>query len=256
MIASLGMYDRTETQAAHDRLWDLIRDGLRARGVAAPQALTRGDGAFWPAWEAPDLVLSQTCGYPYRARLHASVTLIGAPDLGLPDCPPGHYNSVFVVRRDDARQTVADFARARFAYNDPLSQSGWAAPQTHAQGLGFLFAPHLQSGGHRLSAQAVTQGDADIAAMDALTHALCQRYDPFMSGLREIGRTAPTPALPYIAARGADAKATLAALRAAIAALTEDDRETLSLRGVTEFAPAAYLAVPTPPSPDQIGQDG
>ena len=64
MIASLGMYDRTETAAANDRLWAGIRDGLRARGIAAPEALTRGDGAYWPAWQAPDLVLSQTCGFP------------------------------------------------------------------------------------------------------------------------------------------------------------------------------------------------
>lgn len=40
MIASLGMYDRPETMAANDRLWALVRDGLRARGIAAPEALT------------------------------------------------------------------------------------------------------------------------------------------------------------------------------------------------------------------------
>lgn len=70
MIAALGMYDRAEVQPSNDRLWALIRVGLRATGLAVPDALTRGEGAYWPAWQSPDLVLSQTCGFPYRARLH------------------------------------------------------------------------------------------------------------------------------------------------------------------------------------------
>ena len=61
MIASLGMYDFAPAlQAANDRLWAGIRDGLRDHGIAAPDALTRGDAAYWQAWQSPDLVLSQT----------------------------------------------------------------------------------------------------------------------------------------------------------------------------------------------------
>lgn len=252
MIATLGMYDRAETAAANDRYWALIRDNLRKRGVAAPESLTRGDAAFWTAWEAPDLVLSQTCGFPYRARLHDHVTLIGTPDFGLPDCPPGYYNSVFVSRANDARAGLADFREARFAYNDDLSQSGWAAPQNHAHTLGFFFHPSVKTGGHRLSALAVAQGRADLMAMDALTYALCLRYDPAMADLREIGRTAPTPGLPYIAATGADKASAFDAIGDAIAALTPQDCAVLSLRGLVRIEPSSYLAVPTPPSPDQI----
>ena len=54
MIASLGMYDFGAAQAANDRLWALIRDGLRARGIAAPEALTRGEHAYWDAWAAQE----------------------------------------------------------------------------------------------------------------------------------------------------------------------------------------------------------
>ena len=200
MIASLGMYDRAETAAANDALWSLIRAGLRAAGHAAPEALTRGEAAYWPAWQDPDLTFSQTCGYPYRLRLHPHVTLVGTPDYGLPGCPPGHYNSVFIARADDPRTSLAQFRTARFAFNEALSQSGWAGPQTHVHLiLGFHFQPSLQTGGHRLSALAVVEDRADIAAVDALTWALMQTHDPFTAQLREIARTAPTPALPYIA---------------------------------------------------------
>lgn len=253
MIASFGMYDRAETAAANDRFWALIREGLRDAGVPAPDHLTRGAAAYWPAWESADLILSQTCGYPFRARLHGTVELVGTPDYALPGCPAGHYNSVFVVRARDARRSLGEFQDARFAYNEPMSQSGWAGPQTHANSLGVTFNTTLQTGGHRLSAQAVAEGRADIAALDALTFALCQRYDPFMAQLREITRTAPTPALPYITAQGRDAGICFAAIAAAIAALSPDDRETLSLRGLVRIAAQNYLAVPTPPPPQRPG---
>lgn len=249
MIASLGMYDFGPAMAANDRLWALVRDGLRARGLPAPETLTRGEDAFWAAWQAPDLVLSQTCGYPFRARLHGRVSYIGTPDYGVDGCPPGHYCSVFVVRADDPRNRLEDFDGAPFAYNEDLSQSGWAAPQTHAAGLGLRLPPALKTGGHRLSATAVAEGRADIAALDAVTWALLQGVDPVTTRLRVLGMTDPTPGLPMIAALGADADATFAALDDAIAALAPADRATLRLRGLVRLSEAAYLAVPNPPPP-------
>ena len=197
MIASLGMYDFGPAQAANDRLWALIRDALRADGHNAPETLTRGEGAYWPAWESPALVLSQTCGYPYRARLHGHVTLVGTPDYGLPGCPPGHYRSVFVARRDDPRATLQDFAGAPMAFNEDLSQSGWAAPAHHLLSLGLTPAPALRSGGHRLSVQAVAEGRADLAGVDALTWAMLQGHEPAADRLKFVAETALTPALPY-----------------------------------------------------------
>ena len=253
MIASLAMYDFGAAMDANDRLWALIRSGLQARGIKAPAALTRGDAAYWPAWEAPDLVLSQTCGYPFRAVLHDKVAYVGTPDYGVEGCPPGHYRSVFVVRADDPRQTFGDFDGAPFAYNEALSQSGWAAPQTHATRLGIRLPPALMTGGHRRSALAVAEGRADIAALDAVTHALMQDDDAKLAQrLRVLALTDPTPGLPLIAARGADTGATFDAVAEAIAALPPADRATLHLRGITRIPTVAYLAVPNPSAPEQI----
>jgi ABC-type phosphate/phosphonate transport system substrate-binding protein len=253
MIASFGMYDFGPAQAANDRLWALTRDALRAAGHAAPDTLIRGEAAYWPAWQSPDLTLSQTCGYPFRARLHDKVTLVGTPDYGLEGCPPGHYRSVFVARKDDPRQTLADFAEAPMAFNEDLSQSGWAAPTTHLLGLGLTPRPALRSGGHRLSAQAVADGRADYAALDALTWAMLQGYEPAADALKVIATTTPTPALPYIAAATANGPALFAALGQAIATLNAEDRTTLRLQGIVAIPASAYLAVPTPPSPAHFG---
>lgn len=243
-LASLPMYDRPETAAANDRLWQAIRAELGY----GPRHLTR-DGDLWAHWTSPDLLLSQTCGYPFRARLNDKVTLVATPDYDLPDCPTGHYCSALVVRVDDPRQTPTEFATARFAYNDPLSQSGWAAPQNFAALQGFTFSNPKTTGGHRAYALAVAEGHADIASLDALTWALIQRHDDFSCSLREIARTPPTPALPYITAPGNDADGLFDALEAAIGALTASDRHTLGLRGLTRLPAQAYLDVPNPAPP-------
>ncbi len=239
------MYDRAETAPSLDILWAEIRARLP---FDAPATLMRG-GDLWDHWRAPDLILSQTCGYPFRTRLSGRVQMVAAPDNHLRGCPPGHYNSVFVVRNDDPRHKIAAFADARFAYSEALSQSGWAAPQTHAASLGFAFTRPLRTGGHGHSAQAVADGRADIAAIDALSWRLIRRYDAYAAQLREIGRTAPTPALPFITGLGRDVPVIRAALIGAIDALDPAQRDALSLHGLVQVPISAYHAVPNPPAP-------
>lgn len=250
MIASLPMYDQPDCRAANDRYWAAIGQALRDAGLAAPEALTRGIPDLMTHWMRPDLVLSQTCGYPFRAKLQGQVALVGTPDFGLEGCRPGYYQSLFVVRADDARDGLMAFKDARFAYNEAMSQSGWAAPQTHAAGLGFRFRPAVQSGGHALSAQAVRTGEADIAAIDALTWHLLRRNNPDMAGLRVVGRTDPAPGLPYIAALGSKHRLVFDAISAAIAGLDAADRDVLGIRGILFIPAVAYLAVQTPAPPN------
>ncbi len=244
MIASLPMYDRAETAQANDRLWQ----GIRAELGYGPEALTR-DSAQMYDWLSPDLVLSQTCGYPYRAGLHGKVKLVGTPDYGLKNCPPGYYYSALVARADDPRRELQEFAEAPMAYNSAGSQSGWAAPQNHAAGIGFCFSNCRATGGHRASGLAVAEGQADIAAIDGLTWELFARYDSFAKDLRIIARTTPTPTLPYITALNRDADEIFSAITRAIDSLSPQDRDALHLKGLVAIPAEDYLAVPNPPAP-------
>ena len=250
MIAGLPMYLRPENAAAHDRLWQATRDALAADGITAPSALV-SDIDIWQLWQAPELFLAQTCGLPYRAHLHDHVTLVGAPDHALPDCKPGEYYSVFVTRADEAPRPFSDYARARLAFNDPMSQSGWAAPQSLARALGFRFANLVQTGAHRASALAVAEGRADIAALDVISWTLMSRWDSFADTLQVIARSAPTPALPFITAASDDAAAIRSALNNALDALDDADRRDLGLHRVVPAQAARYLALPIPAAPCQ-----
>ena len=166
MIASLPMYARPELDYAISLLWDLIRKNLTKKGIPAPITLSQ-DAQDIISWLDPGLVLSQTCGMPYRNILHGKVQLVGTPNYDLPNCLPGHYFSVIVVQKNDPRLLLKDYDQAVLAYNMEASQSGYAAPLNHAAAQGIHFPNRIESHGHLKSAEMVVSGKADIAAIEA-----------------------------------------------------------------------------------------
>ena len=89
MIAGLPMYDRPELFEAHNKFWQLVHKQI----VGSPEILSRNMSS-WDLWTSPKLFLAQTCSSPYRERLHKITTYVGTADYGLPNCPPGYYNSL------------------------------------------------------------------------------------------------------------------------------------------------------------------
>lgn len=252
MIASLPMYARPENRAAHSALWALIRDGLRARALPAPDTLDF-DTPHMQGWARPDLVLGQICNLPYRAQFRGRVTLIGCFDYGLPDCPPGQYYSQFVVRRDDPAATATDCAKAGyvFAYNEGLSQSGWGAPQAWAAAQGLALRPGPKTGAHLASLQAVADGRADWAATDAITLRMAQRWQSGLTDqLRIVGQSAPSPGMTLITRLDQPAEPYATAITEALAQLPAEIAQILGICGFYRLPQSAYdIALPTPPDP-------
>ena len=246
MIASLMMYARPELDAAHARFWAAIRSELLQRSIACPANLSN-DADEFEVWQSPQLILSQTCGMPYRLWLHDQVSLVGTPDFGVSGCPPGYYKSALIVRANDERGALSDFETARFTFNQTYSQSGYAAPYAHVSPLGFWFRNRSQSHGHLMSARAVAEGRADIAALDAVSWRLIRRYESFAADLRVLDWTAPTPGLPYIAGPTAQRDKIRDAVAIAIAKLNVADREVLGIKALIDIPKEAYLAIPNPP---------
>lgn len=234
------MYARPENRAAHDALWALIRDGLRGRGLTAPDALDH-DIDHIEGWGRPDLVLGQICNLPYRARFRDRVTLIGAAHYDLPDCAPGQYYSVLI-----ARAHLQDPSAARFACNDLLSHSGYGAAHEWAQHNGFALIPSMITGSHRASMAAVASGQADLAAIDAQTWWIAAQDDGLTDELRIIGQTAHSPGMSFITRPGQDPAPYFAAIDDAIHRLDPVHRRTLNLCGIAALSQTAY-DLPLPP---------
>lgn len=142
---------------------------------------------------------------------------------------------------------LAEFSGARLAYNDELSQSGYNAIYGAAREAGFWFDDLHCTGAHAASARAVAEGQADIAALDAVSWRLMQRYGDVGAALKVIVETPPTPGLPYVTAAAMPADAVFEAVEEALAALPTGHRDALGIVGLVRVPHAAYMAVPMAP---------
>lgn len=249
--AALPMYDLPELEAAHDALWAAIAVRLRAECVAGvPERLTRTE-PLESIWSDPNLLLTQTCGYPLMTSLHERVALVATPHYSAPGCDGPFYRSAVIVRADSPASVLADLRGARCAINELTSNSGMnvlrAAVAPLAQGRAF-FGAALITGGHLASIGAVVSGEADVAAIDCITWAHWRRLQTAEAGLvRVLTWTECTPGLPYITAPATDVQ-TRAALSRALEDVAQDPslsevRATLLLDGFSYLPDSRYRVI-------------
>ena len=226
LIASLAWYPAA--RPGWERLWA----GVRANLGYGPETLDWPED-FHGHWRRPDLLLSMTCALPMQKGLAPLVRVVGSPVWDVPGLPPGHYASELVCRADDER-ALADLAAAGMAINDRDSQSGFGALVDRG-----LRGPMIETGSHAASMQAVAEGRAHLAAIDAVTWALAPH-----PALTSRGRTRPTAACPFITALPDRVPALRAALGSAIAAQSPKDRAITRLAGLTDLPAGSYASLP------------
>jgi ABC-type phosphate/phosphonate transport system substrate-binding protein len=113
---------------------------------------------------------------------------------------------------------------------------------------GQFFARAMASGAHVDSLALVRSGQADIAAIDCISYAQFQRYQPeVVDGIRILGRTASAPGTPLITALGTP-PALLALLRQSLhQAMADpalaDTRAELLLGGFEAVDASAYTGM-------------
>jgi ABC-type phosphate/phosphonate transport system substrate-binding protein len=217
-LASLPMYDMHRPSLT--ALWQGITSRLRMAGLSqVPDRLT------WPArlvqhWQASDLLLSQTCGFPLMTSLAGTVQLVGAFAYDAPGCDGVYNRSQFVVRDSDPARSLEDLRGRRVAINGTDSQSGFNSLRAQVIPLArdgrFFGAAHV-TGAHLLSVVAVRDGQADVASIDCVSLASFRKHRPDVtSGIRVLGESAPYPGLPLITSL-TTSPASLQALREALA---------------------------------------
>ncbi len=223
MRAALPMY--TFDPAANAELWWAIAAALQAEGIAdVPDQLEEPEDYF-AHWLAPDLVLSQACGYPLVSRLKRNVTVIGTFVYGAEGCDGQRYASAFIAPVGHSGRALTDFRGARVAYNGTDSQSGYNclryAIAPLADGKPF-FLETVETGAHYRSLQAVAGGEADLAAIDCVSLAGFLKHEPELRAkIRIIGWSERVPGLPIITHGSADVDRG-AAMRRALANVAGD----------------------------------
>jgi ABC-type phosphate/phosphonate transport system substrate-binding protein len=244
-VASLPMYDLPELRAATDAWWEGLARAFRREGIAdVPDSLDRRP-AYHDVWLVPDLLFSQTCGYPLTHALAGRVELVATPCYAAEGCEGPSYCSFVVVKADSAASAIGDLRGARCAVNGVDSQSGYnalrSAVATVAGGERFFDSVAI-TGSHRASLALVASAQADVAAVDCVTLGLLARHRPqALTGTRVLCRTASAPGLPYVTRAGADADL-LRRLRGGLERAFADAR-LAEVRGALLLAAAVVLPV-------------
>ncbi len=200
MLVSLPMYGIHPQDV--QPFWQRLSCQLRHHGVTGVE-----EQLIWPSdllqhWRDPNMLLSQTCGFPLVTSLRQQVQLVGVLGYQSPYCTGPYYRSLVVVRENEEGQRLADFRHRIVTYNSTDSQSGYNALRALIAPLavnGGFFSRGLVSGGHYQSIEMIQQGQADIAAIDCVSFALLQRAKPTaVAGLKIISLTEAAPGLPLI----------------------------------------------------------
>jgi ABC-type phosphate/phosphonate transport system substrate-binding protein len=255
IFVSLPMYDWPELQSAWDVFWHHVMNRLRGSGINSPDRMQR-NANFKDDWTDPRLLLGQACGWPFVSRLSNHVVPIARFDFGLPEAKPGHYHSVFIRQKGrsypESNQIETLLAQncVQIAINDEDSQSGFRAfGELLAQPITIPRTCVLVTGSHRASIRAVALGEADIAAIDAVTWRFALAHEPLANQVEVIGRSRTVPGLPLITAQNFQPwRYSIArSLTRAVVDMPSREREMLDLHGIVPADASDYTILTKPP---------
>ena len=204
LFATLPMYSAAPFRPAWQLLWEHAAAHLNKAGLNTQKALCWPDDPY-PVWQDDAMILGHTCGWPLVSRLGEQVVPFARFDFGLPAAPAGHYHSVFIARQGPivdtplALEPLFNDPTWRIAINGTDSQSGFRV-LGECLGRPYRIAGErvLVTGSHASSIDAVAAGQADLAAIDAVTWQYALDHQPSARALCVLARSADVPGLPLV----------------------------------------------------------
>lgn len=246
----LPMYNVTPGLAlAWERLLRAVIAGLRDRGWTDAMEVVPPPDDLMAFWRGPNVLLTQTCGYPFITGLLGEVCLIATPRFDVPGCAGAHYRSVIVVREAGGMESLEALRGGVAVINQPHSQSGMNALRHAFAPLaraGRFFSGVQVSGSHLASLAAVQAGTADVAAIDCVTWAYATHHaGAQVAGLRALQWTDSAPGLPLIGSMALTAfqVAELQAVLDAFGQARPDLMAELALTGFSKVPPNDYQII-------------
>jgi ABC-type phosphate/phosphonate transport system substrate-binding protein len=243
------MYNAPGMRAANAAFWAALSTLMREAGMNdVPEALSFERPPV-PDEIGPEVLFSQTCGYPLQTIYRGQYRLLARPVYDAAGCVGSTHSAFIVAPADSPARRLEDLRGKRFALNSLHSNSGMNLPRRllaeRADGRPF-FGEVIETGGHGPSMALLKAGGADCASIDCLTYVFSQDYQPASAeGLRIIAQTPPSPTIPFVTSCETD-EATVETLQACLFRLSEDPRFGAALSGLRiariEAAPDAEYA--------------
>jgi phosphonate transport system substrate-binding protein len=115
------------------------------------------------------------------------------------------YFSDVIVHRSNPAASFLDLRGASWAYNEPMSQSGYGITRYHLVSIGEtggFFGEVIEAGFHQTSIEMVRGGQVDAAGIDSQVLAVAARADPtLMDDIRVIDVLGPSTIQPVAVTR-------------------------------------------------------
>jgi hypothetical protein len=149
--ASLPMYNLPEMRAVNARFWEALRGLLVEAGLRdVPESFTF-DRLPVPERIGPEVLFSQTCGYPLETIFSGQAVRLGTPCYAVPGCDGPTHCGLFIVPARSTARELRDLRGGVFLFNNRHSNSGMNLPRRSladiADGRPF-FQKVIETGSH------------------------------------------------------------------------------------------------------------
>jgi ABC-type phosphate/phosphonate transport system substrate-binding protein len=223
--ASLPMYNLPEMRAVNARFWSALRGLLIEAGLCdLPEGLSYERPPV-PDRIGPEVLFSQTCGYPLETIFAGQAVRLGTPCYAVPGCDGPTHCGFFIVPTASKAEELRDLQGGVFLLNHRHSNSGMNLPRRRVAEIASgrpLFARVVETGSQPGNLDRIARSEADATAVDCVTYAFWCRWRPEAAcHVRVLARTPPSPAIPFVTSV-ATPPTTVERLRAALRVLATE----------------------------------
>lgn len=246
--ASLPMYNLPEMRAANARFWAALRELLTEAGLRDLPEDLLSDRVPVPDRLEPEMLFSQTCGYPLETVFRGQAVRLGAPVYDLPGCDGPTHRAFFIVPESSSARRLADLRGGVFLLNSPVSNSGMNLPRRALAEIAagrLLFREIIVTGSHPASLDRLLRGEGDAASIDCVTYAFWRHYRPEAAArVRILAETPVSPSIPFVTS-AATPPEIVEILRTGLRRLARDPRHAaaragLRIAAIAEVPDSAY----------------
>jgi ABC-type phosphate/phosphonate transport system substrate-binding protein len=242
------MYNLPEMRAVNARFWEALRGLLLEGGLREVPEYLSFERPPVPDWIGPEVLFSQTCGYPLETVFSGQAVRLGTPCYSAPGCDGPTHCGFFVVSAESKAQELCGLRGGTFLFNHRHSNSGMNLPRRRLAEIAAgrpLFARVIETGSQPGNLDRIARGEADATAVDCVTYAFWCRYRREMARhVRVLAQTPPSPAIPFVTSVAIPAPP-VEILRAALHVIATEARyavvrHDLMLDDIRDVPAAAY----------------